>query len=147
MRSSGGPPSPLRSKCFRWQFMLDRLPIRNKPAAYDRCSICRKPETACHIFFDCPFAREVWLLFGIAIIESIFTYDIVTSFIHGPRKDTNLVWQILSSYILWFIWKLRNEEKFQGITRERIEFFKKLTHYKIVVKVCFLMNLERNKLL
>lgn len=69
--------------------MLDKLPIRNNSTVFDLCSVCRKPETARHIF-DCIFAREVRLMFGISLTKYVCTLDIISSFIHGLKKDANL---------------------------------------------------------
>ena len=97
-----------------------------------------------HIFFDCNFAKEIWLMFGISITKHVYTIEIIIGSIQGLRKDTNLFWNILSSFILWFIWKFRNEAKFQGIDRILIGFFRKLTRFKIASQVCCIMNLERD---
>lgn len=140
-------PIPPKIQCFKWLLLLDRLPIRNQHATLDICSICRVPETMRHIFFDCSFAREVWLMFGICITRYVYTLDIITGFIDGLRKDTNLFWQVLSSFILWHIWKFRNDSKFQGFTRSLTGFHRNLIYFKIASQVCCVLNLEKRKLL
>ncbi|XP_057851145.2 uncharacterized protein LOC131061466 [Cryptomeria japonica] len=64
-------PIPPKIQCFKWLLLLDRLPIRNQHATLDICSICRVPETMRHIFFDCSFAHEGWLMFGICITRYV----------------------------------------------------------------------------
>ena len=100
-----------------------------------------------NIFFDCNFAKEIWLMFGISITKHVYAFEIITNFRQGLKKDANLFWHILSSFILWFIWKFRNEAKFQGIDRSLTGFYRKLTHFKIASEVCCIMNLECDKLL
>ena len=86
-------------------------------------------------------------MFGFSITKNVYIIDIIIGFIHGLKKDSNLFWHILSSFILWFIWKCRNEAKFQGIGRGLTRFYRKLIHFKIASEVCCIMNLERDKLL
>ena len=62
-------------------------------------------------------------MFGIVYPIDVNILDIVTSHINGLPKDTNLFWNILSSNILWQIWKCRNEERYQGKPRDLIELF------------------------
>lgn len=84
-----------------------------------------------HIFLDCIFAKEILLMFGISTTNHVYTFDIITGYIQGVKKDTNLFWHILSSFILWFIWKFRNEAKHQGKDRSLTRFYRKLAHFKI----------------
>ena len=112
--------------------MLDRLPIKTNLGTCDTCTICNMPETLRHIFFDCSFAKDIWWLFGISLSHQVFTFDIITGSIPGLKKDANLFWNILSSCILWFIWKFRNEEKIQGNGRVLMRFSKKLIRFKII---------------
>lgn len=126
--------------------MLDRLPIKTHLGDCDTCTICNMPESMRHFFFDYSFPRDIWLLFGLSLIDHVFTFDIITRSIIGLKQDANLFWNILSSYILWFIWKFRNEEKFQGNGRIRTRFLRKLIHFKIISQVWYVMQLERGKL-
>ena len=86
-------------------------------------------------------------MFGLSITKHVYNFEIITRCIQGLRKDTNLFWHILSSFILWFIWKFRNEAKYEGNDRNLTGFYKKLTCLKIASQVCYIMNLERDKLL
>ena len=56
-------------------------------------------------------------MFGLPITKNLYTFEIITGSIKGLKKDTNLFWHILSSFILWYIWKFRNDAKFQGNDR------------------------------
>ena len=52
---------------------------------------------------------------------------------------------MMSSNILWQIWKCRNEEKYQGKPRVLTKFFHKLTHFKIFLQVQATMVIEKDK--
>lgn len=110
-------------KCFKWLLLLDRLPIRKDTSVADYCNLCRLPETGRHILFDYIFAKEIWNMFGISYPMNINILEIITGHIEGLKKDTNLFWNILSSNILWQIWKCRNEERYQNNPRVLTEFF------------------------
>ncbi|XP_059072101.1 uncharacterized protein LOC131872684 [Cryptomeria japonica] len=133
-------------KCFKWLFILDRLPIQRNNHDNNLCKICNLPETSRHIFFDCSFARNIWNLFGIYYPTHVSIIEIVTGYIKGLKADSNIFWNILSSNILWQIWKCRNEEKFQDTPRVLTEFFLKLTSLKISLQVHTTMMMDHKKL-
>ena len=85
-------------------------------------------------------------MFGIVYPIDVNILDIITGHINGLPKDTNLFWNILSSNILWQIWKCRNEERYQGKPRDITEFFWKLTYFKISLQVQATMLIERDKM-
>lgn len=72
--------------------------------------------------------------------------DTILGNISGLKKDANFFWNIISSHILWFIWKSRNEDKFQDVGRSLTLFQLKLIRFKIVLQVCCIMKLEKDKL-
>ena len=115
--------------------MLDRLPIRIQQGGFDTCLVCKMPKSMIHIFFDCSFVREIWLLFGISLTGHAYSFDIISGSISSLKKDANLFWQILSFYIFWFIWKFRNEDMFQGNGRAITGFHRKLIRFKIILQV------------
>ena len=125
--------SPVEPKiqCFKWMDLIDRLPIRRDNQHSDICRICKLPDSSRHILFDCLFAKGIWNLFGICYPISVSIIDIITGHINGLSKDANYFWNMLSSNILWQIWKHRNEEKYQVKLRVLTEFFRKLTFFKI----------------
>ena len=125
---------------------LDRLPIKNHVGDAELCTICRVPENLRHIFFTCQFARIIWKFFGISIADHVPVLDTILGNLFGLKKDANFFWNILSSHILWFIWKCRNEDKFQDIGRSLTLFHLKLICFKIVSQICCIMKLEMDKL-
>ncbi|XP_057849360.2 uncharacterized protein LOC131060216 [Cryptomeria japonica] len=144
--------SPVEPKinCFRWLVLLDRLPIKrfstDSDSHFDLCNLCKVPETGKHILFYCLFAKEIWNRFGIIYPFNMSILNIISGYVPGLHKDSNLFWNMLSSNILWQIWKCRNEEKFQGKPRVLTEFFRKLTHFKNFLQVHVTMMVERKKL-
>ena len=93
--------------------MLDRFPIKTNLGAYDTCTVCIMPDSMRHIFFECSFAREIWWLFGLSLTQHVFTFDIITGYILGLKKDANLFWNILSSYILGSFGSSEMRKKFK----------------------------------
>ncbi|XP_059074592.1 uncharacterized protein LOC131064526 [Cryptomeria japonica] len=136
--------------CFKWLVLLDKLPLKrfnsDSDSCNDLCNLCRLPETGRHILFYCLLAKEIWSMFGIIYPINVSILDIITGYIPGLPKDSNLFWNMLSSNILWQIWKCRNEEKYQGKPRALTEFFRKLTHFKIFLQVHVTMMVENKKL-
>ncbi|XP_059067540.1 uncharacterized protein LOC131858343 [Cryptomeria japonica] len=140
--------SPVEPKiqCFKWLVLLDRLPIKRDNQSSNICNNCKLPDTGRHILFDCLFAKEIWRLFGIVYPINVNILQIVTGYINGISKDANVFWNILSSNILWQIWKCRNEEKYQGKPRDLTECFRKLTFIKIFLQIQTTMIMEKEKL-
>ena len=85
-------------------------------------------------------------MFGIIYPFNVNIFDIISGHINGLPKDTYHFWNILSSNILWQIWKCRNEERYQGKHRDLTEFFRKLTHFKIFLQVQATMVIEQEKM-
>jgi hypothetical protein len=132
-------------KCFKWLLILNKLPIRNSFSTVDFCNICRVPETGRHILFECTFAKEIWLMFGISIPTSFTIFEVITGFICNAKNDVNIFWNILSANILWQIWKCRNEERFQNKPRLLTESFQSLTYFKIFSQVQITMRTNKSK--
>lgn len=78
----------------------------------DVCSICKVPDSSRYIFFYCIIAKEIWLMFGFFIPHYVTIKEIITGFIQRIKKEANLLWAIVSTNILWYIWKIRNEDRF-----------------------------------
>ncbi|XP_059064555.1 uncharacterized protein LOC131856693 [Cryptomeria japonica] len=132
-------------KFFKWLLILNKLPIRNYFSETNMCSICRTPEMGRHVFFECSFAKEVWLMFGISIPASFNILEVITGFIFNIKKDVNMFWDILSANILWQIWKCRNEERFQNVPRLLTESFRSLTYFKKISQIQITMMVNKAK--
>lgn len=132
-----------KKKCFKWLLILNRLPIRNEQHDDVICNECKVAETARHIFFDGVIAREIWLMFGFSIPIIVDVLNIISSHIHGIKKDSKIFWFIVSCDILWYIWKIRNEDKYQDKARVLTESFRRLTYSFIMMQVTIVMCLEK----
>lgn len=113
----------------------------------DICNVCSVPESVRHILFECSIAREIWLLFGISIRNQFTVIDVLIGYIKGLKKDSNLFLHILSTEILCYIWKIRNEDKFHGIGRALTESFHGLTLHHICLQVSMTVNIDKHKFL
>lgn len=86
-------------------------------------------------------------MFGFSIPNLVNTMEIISRHIKGLKKDANIFWFNLSTNILWYIWKIRNADRFEDQARALTESFWRLTFFKIVVQVASTMNAEKLKLL
>ncbi|XP_056860083.1 uncharacterized protein LOC130508541 [Raphanus sativus] len=90
------------------------------------CDRCGAPEESInHVFFECPPARQVWALSQIPSNPTIFpTESLYTNMDH-------LFWRVLPkmddhhfAWILWYIWKGRNNKVFSNLDIDPSETLK-----------------------
>lgn len=112
-------------KIFLWKSLNDALPVadlllRRGMKADDRCQLCgREGEDINHVLFVCDIARQVWALAGIpspkegfndiSIFEN-FNYLFGVSKLRTGTVENKRAWP----WIVWNLWKSRNEFLFQG---------------------------------
>ncbi|CAA7058561.1 unnamed protein product [Microthlaspi erraticum] len=82
-----------------------------------RCGIA--DETINHMLFECPLAKQVWLLSNIHSTPGSLPCNILLSnfdFLLWRLKETGVPENIAFGvpWICWFIWKARNEKVFKG---------------------------------
>ena len=121
-----GPPThwfktvPTKVRIFNWRLNLDRLPTKvnllNKGVSLDNnlCSICHGcPETAKHIFVECPKVLEVRRL--INAWWKIFSENGAGNQRQNvcSKKAKNAQEAVLYAF-RWCVWKKRNEVIFNG---------------------------------
>lgn len=109
---------PPRVQCFLWLLSNNRLLTRDNLAkrrdvSDPSCIFCAEPESITHLFFSCCVARNIW-----RTISDLLGFEIGANF-----KSVALFWvsdkrhkltNVVSSSIIWALWKLRNEIYFQG---------------------------------
>ncbi|CAA7027444.1 unnamed protein product [Microthlaspi erraticum] len=84
------------------------------------CSRCgAEKESVNHLFFECPAAVQVWTLSDIPSAPGIFPCDALYNnldYLLWRAKDNNVPEKKLAIFpwILWFIWKARNEKVFSN---------------------------------
>ncbi|KAG2253338.1 hypothetical protein Bca52824_083474 [Brassica carinata] len=111
---------------FLWKCLSDSLPaaanMRNrhiaKDCSYGRCAM--ENETINHILFTCPYARLIWALSPIHAptngVLSDSLYANLARVMNLKHQDpTEKVYDDLVPWLLWRIWKNRNEFLFKGI--------------------------------
>ena len=76
--------------------------------------MCNERESVTHLFFDCCVASLVW-----SIISDLLGLNIGENFESVARlwlaNQNHELTNVLSSAVIWSIWKLRNELCFQGV--------------------------------
>lgn len=83
----------------------------------------RESRRAVHLFLEGHVAQQVWEhfhnVFGMQLTSSIHgvALRIMTWYLSAP-SDNHIRW-IISTVVLWFLWKARNAAKFQSNTFHR----------------------------
>ena len=85
----------------------DNLAKRRK-VEDETCLFCAKKETSQHLFFDCVVAKRCWVLIS-EIIEVSAGENMVNIGKFWLSSKRNGLLNIVTSVVLWLIWKLRNE--------------------------------------
>ena len=92
----------------------DNLGLRRK-VEDESCLFCNEKESVFHLFFDCVVAKQIWVY-----ISECFGFNVGMNFesignMWLSRKKF-IVHNILTSAVLWGLWKLRNELCFQNMS-------------------------------
>ena len=122
---------PPKLRHFIWQLITGCIAVtknlKSRGIQGDTvCARCGNPEESVnHVFFECPPARQVWALSRIPSNPNIFpTGSLFTNMDHlfwrvNPKmEDHQFAW------ILWYIWKGRNNKVFSNIDVEPRETLK-----------------------
>ena len=78
------------------------------------CLFCGENETIMHLFFQCCVVRNVWDFISLWLNRSMGNDFISVASLWISNKKF-MVCNIVSSAVLWVIWKLRNALCFQGV--------------------------------
>ena len=113
---------PPKIRHFLWQMVSGCISVmKNLKARGIRgdicCARCGDPEESInHVFFECPPARQVWALSKIPSSPNIF--PIISLF----SNMDHLFWRVQPkmddhqfAWILWYIWKARNNKVFSNL--------------------------------
>lgn len=92
------------------------------------CPLCKCDETFEHLFLECKFSCSIWsIFFGNPIVwnhkRGLSWHEILAGFVETFDVKMNCFWFTLTNEVLWFIWRQRNEEIFQGKQRDLTGFF------------------------
>lgn len=119
----------LRGRTFIWRIIANGLFTNARAGKFitgvGKCDHCNAPqETIQHIFFQCPFAQEVWRnvtrFFGASETQNMVStssnfLDLLDHCL-GP-KATDTARMIILYETAFLIWKTRNNQVFQGQDR------------------------------
>lgn len=85
-------------------------------------------------------------MFGIFYPKAVNIFEIITGYIDGFSKECNVFWFMLSSNVLWQLWRRRNQERFDNYPKHLTKFSKKLFLLNTSSQVMITMFLEKDKL-
>lgn len=116
--------TPPKIKIFLWKVLKgavdveDRLRTRGIKIA-DGCLMCgEEQETINHILFQCPLARQVWVVSLIPSAFNGFGNSIFTNMNHLLQVSQNQLipqkMRTVCPWIIWLLWKKRNKLLFEG---------------------------------
>jgi hypothetical protein len=78
------------------------------------CLFCSDQESISHLFFNCVVAKNVWIIISEVLEVGIGEdYESVAKLWIANKKY--VVTNVVTSAVLWSLWKLRNELYFQGV--------------------------------
>jgi len=115
---------PPKLKMFLWKMKHEAIPVNARlharqiiPSA--KCTFCDEDESIKHLFFHCPFAKEVW---KDAPFASNLDTDQILNVQEGiqfamqtkPLPPTGINSTHLAAWIIWSIWLARNQKIFQN---------------------------------
>jgi hypothetical protein len=110
---------PHRVQFFLWLLSNNRVLTRDNLAKRrevedSTCLFCGENETILHLFFQCCVVRNVWEFISLWLNKSMGDDFISVASLWISNKKF-MVCNIVSSAVLWVIWKLRNALCFQGV--------------------------------
>lgn len=120
-----------KMKVFTWSIIQRALPLgdnlQNRGIkAQEKCIRCNELETTKHIFFECPFAKEVWKRIPIekeVIITSSMDFkDAVIAFGKSICLPPSGITSPILAWICWSLWIARNNQIFKKrlLTQEEV---------------------------
>jgi hypothetical protein len=68
-----------------------------------------------HLFFECCVAKNIWrIIYDVLVQELGVCFESIARFWVANKR--HMLTNIITSSVLWTLWKLRNEMYFQGLT-------------------------------
>ncbi|KAL0796126.1 hypothetical protein Bca101_067503 [Brassica carinata] len=112
-----------KMKVFIWSIIQKALPLgenlQNRGfQSATLCIKCKEKETAMHIFFTCPFAREVWskvpLKQAVHIAAGATFQDMIIAFRSMVCLPPSGISRNILPWICWALWTARNTQIFEA---------------------------------
>ena len=86
----------------------------------DWCFVCKKAgESVNHLLIHCEYAQELWTMifcmFGVSWVMPQTNYALLHCWRRkGPEY---VVWNAIPSYLMWLLWRERNQRAFEDVER------------------------------
>ena len=113
-----------KTKFFLWKLMRGAVPLgKNLKARHINdsamCTFCALEESSLHLFFQCPFAKQIW---NVAPFKNTLSVDHISSLRAGIKASklliclppSGLAAGPLLPWIVWAIWVARNQKIFNN---------------------------------
>ncbi|WCJ36333.1 Polynucleotidyl transferase ribonuclease H-like superfamily protein [Euphorbia peplus] len=116
-------PIPERIRCFLWLIQHNAILCnvnRGRRHLTDSvaCNVCGLDESVLHVLRDCAKAKQIWDAFIPPVMSSFFYSCSLDAWLDENLKVTysvfNIEWGIIYGFIVWWLWKFRNERIFEG---------------------------------
>lgn len=110
---------PPRVQVFLWLMAKNKILTRDnlgkRRELFDKtCLFCAEFESVHHLLFDCYIAARIWSAIAeILELGGVWNFESVATRWIANKK--NLCINIITSAVLWSIWKFRNKMYFQGL--------------------------------
>lgn len=110
---------PPRVQHFLWLLSKNKVLTRDnlskrREVKDPTCVFCNEVESVKYLFFDCAVAKQVWKVISEVCDRTVGTsFESVGTFWLSNRR--NGVLNIVSSAVIWNLWKLRNDLCFQRL--------------------------------
>jgi hypothetical protein len=104
---------PPRVHFFLWLLINNKTLTRDNMAKTrkvedDTCLFCSDKESCSHLFFDCVVARQCWF-----VVSEVLGFRIGENMVNIGQfwlsNKKHCIVNMVSSVVLWSIWKLRND--------------------------------------
>ena len=111
-------------KTFTWRLIRRALATAERAGRYSsyidqHCSSCGAIENDVHLFFTCDLPKQVWATSGTPCLPYMITPDedgvqqTLPAFLTPAPTESTLCTTL---FLLWYIWKARNDQRFQRKT-------------------------------
>lgn len=132
--------TPQRLNFFVWRVLLDRIATlpnlqRRRILGEEESVACRlcntqEDESVLHLFFNCNFAKTVWIrVFSWLDLQPFAAgsgVDWLETFASMSLPKSNRAWLAVFHGTIWLLWKARNELIFTGSAPSANDIFEKL---------------------
>ncbi|KAJ9536534.1 hypothetical protein OSB04_un000286 [Centaurea solstitialis] len=118
-----------------WMACLRRLPTHDRIAVWKEnppdliCPLCNAcPDSHNHLFFSCPFSREVWrrVKNEVDLWGFLEIWDAIMEALSDNRGPTTLLRKLALSATIYFIWRERNSRIFRNAKQPPVQVFKRI---------------------